>query len=116
MERVDYILLLDADMIMMLHKNLDIQVFKNNLPKHTAYYIFQGSESFYYKNVRIVKNTESICYWGVTHEYIKLPDGNSCGIIEKHQIFINDVGDGGSKTDKFERDILLLEEGLRKHR
>lgn len=115
MERADYILLLDADMIMMLHKNLDIQVFKNNLPKHTAYYIFQGSESFFYKNVRIVKNTESICYWGVTHEYIKLPDANSCGIIEKHKMFINDVGDGGSKTDKFERDILLLEEGLRKH-
>ena len=53
-------------------------------------------------------------YWGVTHEYVKVPEGTVYGMFDRNDIFINDVGDGGSKADKFERDIRLLTAGLEK--
>jgi tetratricopeptide (TPR) repeat protein len=108
---VDYILLLDADMIFVLGTDISPQDFKRGLT-HDAYHMFQGTDTFYYKNARIVKNTIGAFYWGVTHEYLKTPEGTTYGLIDKSRAFINDVGDGGSKADKFERDIRLLLKGL----
>ena len=112
MQNVDYILLLDADMIFQLNPTISPTMFKNML-KEDAYTIFQGTESFYYKNTRIVKNRKGITYWGVTHEYTVLPDGCLLNGLEKNVAFINDVGDGGSKTNKYERDSELLKNGLK---
>jgi tetratricopeptide (TPR) repeat protein len=108
---VDYILLLDADMIFQLGTGITPEDFKRGLT-HDAYHMFQGTDTFYYKNARIVKNTIGASYWGVTHEYLKTPEGTTYGLLEKPRAFINDVGDGGSKADKFERDIRLLLKGL----
>ena len=108
---VDYILLLDADMIFQLGAGVRPVDFKLGLTQD-AYHMYQGTDSFYYKNARIVKNRIGASYWGVTHEYLKTPEGSSYGLIEKSRAFINDVGDGGSKADKFERDIRLLLKGL----
>jgi tetratricopeptide (TPR) repeat protein len=107
----DYILLLDADMIFWLNPSITPTEFKNSL-QDDAYTIFQGGETFYYKNTRIVRNNRGTKYWGVTHEYVQLPNGSINGSIEKSRAFINDIGDGGSKTNKFERDVRLLEQGL----
>ena len=108
---VDYILLLDADMIFQLGAGITPEDFKRGLT-HDAYHMFQGTDTFYYKNARLVKNTIGSSYWGVTHEYLKTPEGTTYGLIDKPRAFINDVGDGGSKADKFERDIRLLLKGL----
>jgi glycosyltransferase involved in cell wall biosynthesis len=105
----DYILLLDADMVFQLHE--DPQEFKNSLT-HDYYHLFQGVETFYYKNTRIVKNRIGASYWGVTHEYVKMPEGSTYALLEKARAFIHDIGDGGAKADKFERDIRLLKQGL----
>ena len=103
----DYILLMDADM------KLDIKNFdKMALLQADFFTILQGSEAFYYENTRIVKNTGQFEYVGVTHEYINVPGGSLKGTISKNGLFIIDVGDGGAKGDKFERDIRLLEGGL----
>jgi glycosyltransferase involved in cell wall biosynthesis len=107
----DYILLLDADMIFELGRGVSPVDFKRGLT-HDVYHMFQGTDAFYYKNSRIVKNRRGMSYWGVTHEYVKSPDGSSYSLIEKSRAFINDIGDGGSKADKFERDIRLLKKGL----
>ena len=107
----DYLLLLDADMLLDTSNIHNITEFKNSLISD-AYHIFQGTERFFYKNIRIVKNDPSISYWGVTHEYLKLPDCSKVDSIEMSVLFIIDIGDGGSKTDKFERDIRLLKNGL----
>jgi glycosyltransferase involved in cell wall biosynthesis len=107
----DYILLLDADMIFELGRGVSPADFKRGLT-HDVYHMFQGTDAFYYKNSRIVKNRRGMSYWGVTHEYVKSPDGSSYSLIEKSRAFINDIGDGGSKADKFERDIRLLKKGL----
>lgn len=114
MEYADYILLVDADMIFWKNPQLSADDFKLGLTKD-AYYIYQGTDSFYYKNTRIVRNHKGIHYWGVTHEFVKTPDGTEYGLLAKPQIFINDVGDGGCKSDKFERDIRLLKKGLEDH-
>lgn len=109
----DYVLLLDADMVLKRGNNYDLINFKRTLNQGDVFYLFQGSQSFYYKNVRIVKNQMDIKYWGVTHEVINTPDGTLYKSIEKNVLFIDDIGDGGAKSDKYTRDIRLLTEGLR---
>jgi tetratricopeptide (TPR) repeat protein len=111
MDNADYILLLDADMILEMDPMLSIDDFKNNLT-YDVYNVFQGSPSFIYKNTRLIKNKIGMSYWGVTHEYLNAPNGSTRFTITRNQLFINDVGDGGSKQDKFLRDIRLLEKGL----
>jgi len=77
--------------------------------------LLQGTSKFHYKNIRIVKNNGKFSYWGVTHEYIQMPDDAIKESISKNMIFIDDIGDGGAKNDKFIRDIRLLKQGLTEH-
>jgi tetratricopeptide (TPR) repeat protein len=107
----DYILLLDADMVLKKNTAISSNEFKKLLTDD-AYYIFQGSDTYYYKNTRIVRNHMGFRYWGVTHEYVEYPKNASHSKFDKDIIFINDIGDGGSKQDKFLRDINLLLKGL----
>jgi tetratricopeptide (TPR) repeat protein len=111
MDNADYILLLDADMVLKIGEKTTPHEFKKSLV-HDVYHVFQGNDDFYYKNTRIVKNRRGMYYWGVTHEYVKSPEGSTTSRIEKDILFINDIGDGGSKADKFIRDINLLTKGL----
>ena len=107
----EYILLLDADMVFWKKTDISLKkVLKDT--NNDAYYIFQGTDTYYYKNIRIVRNNHGFEYWGVTHEYIKHPKNTSIHQLEKPIVFIKDIGDGGAKTDKFLRDIRLLEKGL----
>lgn len=104
----DYVLLLDADMIL---KIFDFN--KNNLLSGDVFYILQGSDSYFYKNIRIIKNNNLFKYIGPTHEYIDKPFGCISIDLDKSSIFINDIGDGGCKGNKYERDIMLLTESLK---
>jgi tetratricopeptide (TPR) repeat protein len=104
----DYVLLLDADMILEI-KNFN----KYILSTADSFHILQGNDSFFYQNMRIIKNNGLYSYCGVTHEYINTPSTNITACIEKQTLFIRDIGDGGSKNDKFERDIKLLLDGIK---
>ena len=104
----EYILLLDADMVLEVN-NFD----KTILNKADSFFILQGNDSFYYQNTRIIKNNGLYSYSGVTHEYINTPLGNKTICFEKKDLFIRDLGDGGSKQNKFERDVQLLLEGIK---
>jgi hypothetical protein len=103
----DYILFLDADMILQIN-NFD----KKELLRHDFFVILQGNDNFYYQNTRIVKNNGLFKYMGVTHEYIDTPPNSTSLSIGKDKLFILDIGDGGCKNDKFERDIKLLTSAL----
>ena len=111
MPNADYLLLLDADMVLRINPKLCPQKFRKSLVVD-AYHIFQGTDAFFYKNVRILKNNPEYSYWGVTHEYVKTTDGSVYNEIDRSLLFIDDIGDGGAKADKFERDIRLLLKGL----
>ena len=104
----DYILFLDADMIFEI-RNFD----KNILSSYDSFHILQGNDTFFFGNIRIVRNNGLFKYIGVTHEYISTPEKNSVYHFKRNELFIKDVGDGGSKHDKFIRDINLLEEAIR---
>jgi len=104
----DYVLFLDADMIFEIN-NFD----KNFLNTAKSFYILQGNDSFYYQNLRIVQNNGLYKYVGVTHEYIDTPSDNTILSFNKKDIFIRDIGDGGAKNDKYERDIKLLLDGIK---
>jgi len=106
----DYVLLLDADMILKHGETFDKKILLNA----DTFTILQGSDSFYYQNTRVVKNNGLFSYSGVTHEYVNTPPDCVKGSIEKDQLFISDIGDGGAKSDKYERDIRLLSEALEK--
>jgi hypothetical protein len=81
----DYVLLLDADMI------LDLKTFdKKILNNADNFYLIQGNASFYYQNMRIVKNNGCYKYVGVTHEYIDTPQNTNTISIDKEIIFIKD--------------------------
>lgn len=84
--------------------------FKKSDIKSDAHHIRQKNSSLDYYNTRIVRTDRGIKCVGVTHEYYDLPGG--CTTSKCDGLEINDIGDGGAKADKFERDIRLLRRGL----
>ena len=102
-KELTYGLLLDADMCFVLTDK-----FKKTDLVQNGYSIIQKSGSLEYYNTRFVKLSYPWKCVGVTHEYW---DGSDCGKL--NTVYIDDIGDGGAKADKFERDMRLLEEGLK---
>ena len=102
----DYLLLLDADMKLEIDSSFD----KSKLTAD-VYTIAQGSKTFNYYNVRLIRSSLNFSCVGSTHEYYGIKGPR----IEKqlHSLRINDIGDGGCKDDKFERDVRLLTEDLK---
>jgi tetratricopeptide (TPR) repeat protein len=113
----DFVLLLDADMVIRAPEDssLNSRTAKLKLEWLTtadSFAVLQGNDSFFYKNNRIVRNNGKYLYAGVTHEYINTPPEDRNVLIPKDVLFIDDVGDGGAKGNKFERDIALLLKGI----
>lgn len=106
--RDTYGLLLDADMKLVLSKEFN----KAMLHDFHSYMIKQVQNVEYY-NIRFIRmDIEWECK-GVTHEYwdvVKEPGKlYVTGAVEEDDvIWIDDVSDGGCKSDKFERDLRLL--------
>jgi len=98
-----YGLLLDADMVFMPGN-----IKEQNLTE-AGYSIIQKNCGLEYYNVRFVRMNYAWKCIGVTHEYWAGPQP---GKIEKNVCFIDDKNDGGCKSDKYERDIRLLHQGL----
>ena len=109
----DYILLLDADMKLRFAPDFNTDEFKKSLNKD-LYFLLQGTENFQWKNARIIRNNHGFFYNCPTHEYIDCTKESTKENIKKDVLFIEDIGDGGCKDDKYERDIRLLKEALEK--
>lgn len=103
-DMADYLLFLDADMILKISSDFD----RSKLTKK-AYTILQGNTNMHYWNTRLVHTSLKPVYIGVTHEYVNT---RNCNPEKLYSISINDIGDGGCKADKFERDARLLEKGI----
>jgi len=101
-----FLLFIDADMI------IEINNFDKSLLTKDHYLIKQYNPHISYYNLRLVKSSLKLEYKSVTHEYLDI--GKSIDYINKlDSIKINDIGDGGSKDDKFIRDIKLLKQGIK---
>lgn len=108
----EFILLMDADMV--LQYNLPVSSILNVLQSHDIFHLYQGSDDCLYKNIRIVRSNLSMEYKGVTHEYLDYVGEPKVYTFDAEDFRILDIGDGGCKQDKFERDIRLLSDGLRR--
>ena len=101
----EYFLLLDADMII-----IDNGFKKEELNNKEVVMLKQKNQFIEWYNTRIVKANIDIRCVGVTHEYYDIKSA----ICEKlDSLYIEDIGDGGCKEDKYERDIRLLEQGIK---
>ncbi len=99
-----YGLLLDADMV------FQPGTLREQMLSGTGYTIVQCGGVLEYPNCRLVRMDYNWTCKGVTHEYWDGPTKP----LPKEVCWIDDKGDGGCKSDKFERDARLLEEGLEK--
>lgn len=103
--KADYLLLLDADLV--LRRN-------GPLPPLTAdSYMLRHEGTLEYRIKRLVRSDFPWRYEGVTHEYLTCdrPDENDQrpgGQENLDALVIEDYADGGSRHDKFERDARLL--------
>ena len=101
-----FFLTIDADMCLGVEKKFD----KNSLDKEDSWTICQINPYLKYYNTRLFRSNLLFKCSGCTHEYwgcdgVKSPD-------QFNDLYINDVGDGGAKNDKFIRDIFLLKQGI----
>lgn len=101
-----YLLLLDADMVLEVSDAFD----KDQLT--ADYYLLQQvNDSIAYYNTRLIRASLPWKCVGVTHEYW------ACGVPSKSDnlmtLTIDDHEDGGCKSDKFERDVRLLTQGIK---
>ena len=105
----EWALLLDADMI--LENKGFIKEQLNN--KVDAYSILQKNGALAYQNIRLINLSKEWKCVGVTHEY--WDQVNQATIKSSlSTLELIDLGDGGSKSDKFTRDIELLIGGIQK--
>ena len=100
-DMADYLLFLDADMKLVIDPSFD-----KNLLTADVYSIRQGVPGFTYHNVRLLSTSIDAACVGSTHEHYSYPSESSQSRLES--LHILDIGDGGCKEDKFERDIRLL--------
>ena len=103
----EYALLLDADMRLVLTPD-----FKKDMLTENGYSLLQKNGSLEYTNIRIVKTDVGVKCVGPTHEYYDFPKGGNNNKLDS--LWIDDIGDGGAKADKFTRDARLLYEAIQK--
>jgi glycosyltransferase involved in cell wall biosynthesis len=112
---VDYLLLLDADMVLIVHPDFD----KSSLDKD-QYLTMQYDEKLKFWLTRLIKADLPWQSVGVTHEYWDIDRsklGGDCvryfGTVGKlDSLVVEDKADGGSRADKFQSDKQLLLEGI----
>lgn len=97
-----YGLLIDADMV------FHAEDLRKQALTDAGYTVMQKSGNLQYPNTRLVRMNFPWTCKGVTHEYW---DGPTTGLADT-VCWIEDHNDGGCKSDKFERDTRLLEQGL----
>ncbi|MFJ6797477.1 glycosyltransferase [Streptomyces sp. NPDC091268] len=107
--KADYLLLLDADLV--LRRNGPLPPLTSNS------YMLRHEGSTEYRIKRLVRGDLPWRYEGVTHEYLTCDspheDEQRPGIQENlDALVIEDYADGGSRHDKFERDARLLSEAF----
>ena len=104
-----FCLVLDADMELKCTANA-IASYLNSLEDVSGISIKQVNGVLEYYNTRLMRLSDPWFCEGVTHEY--WTGGGLDANMPADIAWINDIGDGGSKGDKFERDKMLLLKGL----
>lgn len=107
---VTYYLTLDADFILKLDITKD-ELHNQLRTKARCYSILQDNKYMQYYNIRFLSSGYQWKCVGPTHEYWDT-DPSSHSVTRLEGIKIDDINDGGSKSDKSVRDVRLLTEAL----
>ena len=102
---ITYAMAVDADMI--IKPSPAFKDFKMTLP---GYNVIQQNGALKYYNNRFMRCSYDWKCIGSTHEYWS---GDPTDKIVPELFYIDDVNDGGCKSDKYERDVRLLTEDLK---
>lgn len=113
-----FVLLMDADLVFKVN---DPNFKKNLSPKVDAYMINECDSidqngrcaGFNYRNRIIINNEKEWFFEGSTHEVIELKEKRDTACINLDDVWIHNMYDGGSKSDKYTRDIRLLTQDLK---
>jgi glycosyltransferase involved in cell wall biosynthesis len=108
---VDFYLLLDGDMILHLDKE-EGDISSLDRVVVSEYRIEQRNYGQHYYNVRLTNALLFHRSVASTHEYWGAPVRSSYKTTKT--LYIEDMNDGGSRSDKHERDRRMLLEGMRK--
>lgn len=109
--KCDYLLFLDADMKLVLTSKFDKQTLLGTGIDVMS--MMQKGCGLEYYNMRIMRRTlPGLKCIGVTHEHYSSEGHTTTTNLPAEMIYIDDIGDGGSKSDKFPRDYRLLKKGL----
>ncbi|MGF1425400.1 glycosyltransferase [Kitasatospora sp. LaBMicrA B282] len=96
--KADYLLLVDADMVVRQD---------GPLPELTAdSYLVRHAADLEYRIKRLVRGSIDWRYQGATHEYLTTDQQDRAADLDA--LVIEHFADGGSRSDKFERDARLL--------
>lgn len=106
--QADYGLLSDADF------KWEVNNFSKRGLTADCYHVLQYNNYIRYYNLRLLKMTQDWVCEGVTHEYWKSNHKNWKTDKIHDTLVINDIGDGGAKDDKYERDERLLKDAIAK--
>lgn len=107
--KADYLLLLDADMVLVKRGELPSKLTAD------SYFLKSAGEQEYWRKL-LVKGDRRWSYFGATHEYIALDERPDSQELSERldSLLIEHQADGGARADKFERDLRLLEADLRR--
>ena len=100
--KADYLLLIDADMVVEQVAPLPALVAQSYMVRHAG-----DTE---YRIKRLVKGDLKWRYEGATHEYLTTDQEDDT--VDLDALVVDDFADGGSRADKFTRDARLLREDL----
>jgi glycosyltransferase involved in cell wall biosynthesis len=104
-DKADYHLVLDADMTLNVHSE-----FRDKLTADSYYLRYEGDLDYF--DPRLVSDRHDWRYLGVTHEYIASETDRSWKKLP--HLSITHHCDGGMRGGKFQRDIELLQEALKR--
>lgn len=105
--KADYILLIDADHEFRV---ADLQWKAKDLTADI--YLIRNEGNCDYSESRLVRGDITWCYRGVTHEYLDAANRSELKRVPFTGFSVHHHADGGSRSDKFERDVRLLTQGL----
>lgn len=101
-----YLLFLDADMVLKMDPAFDKQALQAD-----SYLVVQRNSIISYDNTRLARASLDWESVGVTHEYWASKQPSSSDRLRL--LWIDDREDGGCKSDKLERDVRLLTQGIK---
>ena len=110
-KNIDYCFIIDADEVISLNPDFDVQKFKNSLKEDIYKVETLFADTLYYRQL-IFKNDKGFYYKGVLHEFITCDESYSIGTVSGLKLIVNTDGHRSKNENKYFEDTIVLEKAL----